>query len=67
MPTVLAKQADIVDVLKAIRQEVAAARARLEAAHMPDAIAPAQQDDKYDDNDKDNNDDKNDDKKRRRR
>ncbi len=53
----LAKQANIVDVLKAIRQEVAAACACLEAACMSDAIARACQDDKY--NKDDNNDDNN--------
>ncbi len=53
----LAKQANIVDILKAIRQEVAAARARLEAACVSDAIACARQDDKYDNNDEYNDDD----------
>jgi hypothetical protein len=37
--------ADIVDDLKAIRQEAAAARARQEAAHVSDAIACARHED----------------------
>jgi hypothetical protein len=64
----LAKQADIVDVLKAIRQEVVAAHACLEAASVSDAIARARHDDKYnnnnkydDDNDNNNNNEYNDD------